>query len=88
MLNLLFIFLSVNAQTVVEPQFGTTIKTKVETSSYFCKCDESGENYILTRVDISKGQKLETKIRSFSKKTFTLPECESLITKHPSCSSN
>ena len=77
-----------NAQTVVAPQFGTTIKTKVETSSYFCKCDESDDHYTLTRVDISKGQKLETKIRKFQKKNFTLPECEGLISRHPSCASD
>ncbi len=88
-MTLFFVFfLTAKAQTIVEPQFGTTIKTKVETSSYFCKCDESNDSYTLIRVDISKGQKLETKIRNFPKKTFTLPECEALIDKHPSCSKN
>ncbi len=55
------------------------------TNSHFCKCDTEGDRFMLVRVDISGGQKHETKVRDYLRGTHTLAQCEDGIVNHPSC---
>lgn len=61
------------------------VPTTTSTNSHFCKCDTEGDRFNLVRIDISDGQKHETKVRDYSRSTHTLAQCEDGIVSHPSC---
>lgn len=65
--------------------YGVPNNNELNVNSFFCKCDDAGDDYNLVRVDISQGKRFETKVRAFPKKSFTLPQCEAFINTYSSC---
>lgn len=82
---LVFLSLSTNAYAYKKDATVTAAPSTLSSNSHFCKCDTEGDRYMLVRVDISGGQKHETKVRDYLKGTHTLAQCEDGIETHPSC---
>ena len=81
----LAITLMLGASASAQQIFGVPNNKEINVNSFFCKCDDVGDDYNLVRVDISQGKKFETKVRAFPKKSFTLPQCEAFINTYSSC---